>query len=469
MSRILAIEKDGDFLAGLSGRLEKSGYLLDRVSSVKKALLLLKRGSYDLVIFEKQLSPDNGEVKKLLDLAESLPKLVLSADGRYHGLARWLKLGRIRYLHSPCEYPELLNALKELEQHVQLIEEKGRLENQLKGKTREFESFNEFGHALASTLELERLVQVVTTRARKLTGAEAGYIFLLDEASGSLKCRRIAGTGGRRVIDNLYSNNGVGVVGWVAKYRKPLHISDVQKDGRFHLTPGMKAHYRGRDVMSVPLSSEDKLFGVLEVVGKKSQPFTEEHRGTFLKLVDHSTLAIERAMLYQKSMEMAITDDLTSLFNLRYLSGVIESEVARANRYGSGVSVIFMDLDHFKDVNDSNGHLVGSKVLIEVAQLLLGCLRSVDVVARYGGDEFVVVLPQTPLQKAMVIAERVRTAVQDATFLRKDGYKIKLTASFGVTAYPEVCKSKEELLKLADEAMYVAKTSSRNSVYTMKS
>jgi diguanylate cyclase (GGDEF)-like protein len=126
-----------------------------------------------------------------------------------------------------------------------------------------------------------------------------------------------------------------------------------------------------------------------------------------------------------------------------------------------------MDLDYFKDINDNYGHLVGSKVLVEVGQILINQLRSIDTVARYGGDEFVIVLPQTMLKNAMVIAERMRKALASHTFLKSEGYSLRLSASFGVASYPESAKSKEDLIKLADESMYSVKKRARNGVYAI--
>ena len=165
--------------------------------------------------------------------------------------------------------------------------------------------------------------------------------------------------------------------------------------------------------------------------------------------------------------ELSITDDLTKLFNTRYLNRTLEIEITRANRHRTSLALIFMDVDHFKIINDNYGHLVGSKLLVEMGQLLLKSLRTVDIVARYGGDEFVIVLPQTPPNNAIQIAERIRKSVENNVFLKKEGYSLKLTASFGVASYPESANSKEELLRLADEAMYRVKYQTRNGVYAI--
>lgn len=186
-----------------------------------------------------------------------------------------------------------------------------------------------------------------------------------------------------------------------------------------------------------------------------------------IKLADKSAIFIEKALLYQKVEELSVTDDLTKLFNQRYLHRTIEMEVQRALRYQTSVALIFMDIDYFKDVNDNYGHLVGSKVLVEMGQLLIKNLRIVDIVVRYGGDEFVMILPHTPPVAAARVAERIRKAVERNVFLKEEGYSLKITASFGVASCPESAKSKEELIRLADEAMYKVKYRTRNGVYAL--
>jgi diguanylate cyclase (GGDEF)-like protein len=220
--------------------------------------------------------------------------------------------------------------------------------------------------------------------------------------------------------------------------------------------------------MCVPIKSKEQVIGVLEVVNKTTgEPFTREDLDLLMRLVDQTAIAIERASLYQKMTELAITDDLTKLFNTRYLNRTIEIEIQRSSRYHTSLSLIFMDIDYFKQINDHFGHLVGSKVLVEIGQLLIKSLRSIDIVARYGGDEFVVVLPQTPPGAAAQIAERMRKSIEQNTFLKKEGYSLKMTASFGVASYPESAKSKDELIRLADEAMYKVKDQTRNAVYAI--
>jgi len=186
-----------------------------------------------------------------------------------------------------------------------------------------------------------------------------------------------------------------------------------------------------------------------------------------IKAIEDENIELrEELQLRQKKIEeISITDDLTDLYNFRYLNQCLDTEIERARRYGTFFSLVFMDIDNLKKINEKYGHLAGTKVLIETAEILKQNLRKVDMIFRYGGDEFVVILPQTPKDGGVLVAERLRRMMEKNIFLKKEGSRVRLTASFGVAPFPGIAKDREELLSIADHAMFHGKFSTKNVVF----
>jgi diguanylate cyclase (GGDEF)-like protein len=219
--------------------------------------------------------------------------------------------------------------------------------------------------------------------------------------------------------------------------------------------------------LCVPLLAGSRLIGALQATKRgdsNGQAFATEDERAIEWICGSLAKALANAIDYHNATRQTLIDDLTRLYNVRYLYQTLDNEIRRARRYGSPVSVVFMDLDGFKLVNDAYGHRAGSVTLMEVAEVIMMSVRDSDFVARYGGDEFVLMLPETPARSALQMAERVRAHIAEHRFNGGVGADIYLTASFGVASFPEHATEAEKLIELADTAMYEAKQRKKNNV-----
>ncbi len=218
-----------------------------------------------------------------------------------------------------------------------------------------------------------------------------------------------------------------------------------------------------RSILCFPLELRGERIGVMELINRTNGGFNQDDEKLIRLLIHPITVAVRTIHIFENSERLMVTDDLTKVFNYRYLMEFLDSEIRRCLRYKKTVSLLFIDVDGFKRINDTFGHLVGSRALSELAQVFRGIVRETDIVGRYGGDEFVIILPETSLGGAMIIAERIRKMVEDYEFVAQNK-TVRLTVSLGVANCPRHTLTSEGLIKKADAAMYRAKEISRNSI-----
>ncbi len=331
-------------------------------------------------------------------------------------------------------------------------------------KIKTLTSIYQIGKLLTSTLNTEELLKLVMEKVGELLSAKNWSLLLLDEETQELYFEIVVGDQSEK-IKNLRIKANQGVAGWVANHREAVLISDVSKDSRFISFVDNVSGFKTQSLICTPLICRDKVLGVIELVNKNiGEEFNAEDLEILQHLSDYIAIAIDNARNFEKIQELTIKDDLTCLYNTRFFHEMLEREIKRSVRKHRELSLIFMDMDHFKEVNDTHGHLCGSKLLKEVACIILDSVRNIDIPIRYGGDEFVVILPETNKEQAANVAERILHNIRNHVFLKDEGLNLRLTASIGFATYPDDAKDKTELIKKADNAMYMVKNSTRNNV-----
>jgi diguanylate cyclase (GGDEF)-like protein len=251
------------------------------------------------------------------------------------------------------------------------------------------------------------------------------------------------------------------VANWVMRHGVEFLSGDLGQDGRAKGAQGT--------VLAFPLICRQRTVGALigldPVPSLKTPSLGSSLVLSIRTLLEPPAIALDNALSLQRAEALSVTDDLTRLYNSRYLNLVLRRETKRASRSGRPLSLVFLDLDGFKLVNDNHGHLAGSKALVEAAAVIRGSARETDVVARFGGDEFSLILPDTGREGAESVAERIRDRLRAFRFLASDGLIIRLTASIGVATLPDVAGSAEELLRAADVAMYQVKAAGKDGIH----
>ncbi|HXZ21086.1 MAG TPA: sensor domain-containing diguanylate cyclase [Candidatus Acidoferrales bacterium] len=324
--------------------------------------------------------------------------------------------------------------------------------------------FHELGKALTSSLQLDQVLRTIMQKVEEFLHPDTWSLLLMDEAKQELYFEIATGEGSA-ALKEIRIKVGQGIAGWVAQTGEVVIVPDTSRDSRFFAKVDEKTKMQTRSIVAVPVRFRDRSLGVIELINcVGSQGFGERDLALLEVLSDFAAIAIENARHVQKIHELTITDDCTTLYNARHLNFVLETEIYRSQRYNYEFSLIFIDLDHFKNVNDTYGHLTGTRLLSDIGNMVKSNCRLIDFAFRYGGDEFVVLLPQTSKENALIVARRLHKRIREHTWMQDLGLEVRITASVGVASYPTDSRDKSKLLHLADEAMYLVKNTSRDSV-----
>ena len=324
--------------------------------------------------------------------------------------------------------------------------------------------FQELGKALTSSLQLDQVLRTIMEKIDEFLRPDNWSLLLLDETTQELYFELAVGKVSQALKD-VRIKMGQGIAGWVAQHGEIVIVPDTSKDTRFFGKVDEKTKMETRSIVAVPVRFRDTCLGVIELINCVGPDGFDSRDLKLLEaLSDFAAIALENARHVKRIHELTITDDCTSLYNARHMAVILDTEIYRSQRYNYEFSLVFIDLDRFKQVNDTHGHLIGSRLLAEIGTSLKTHCRLIDFAFRYGGDEFVLLLPQTSKENAMNVARRVHRLVSRTKWRASEGMDITVTPSLGVAAYPVDSRTKEGLLHLADEAMYLVKNTSRDAV-----
>lgn len=420
-----------------------------------------------------------------------LTALVLAAAAASVLVARWLAYSTTRPLGDLAGAADRV-ANGDLDTRVPILrpDELGRLAGTFNRMTRELQAYVQaltasrdqlrghlaiLGETLSSTHDLHRILQVILRTALAATGARAGLVLLIDPSGTQLVAQCGIGLTGAWDLsdDELRTRRlpvGSGVLGSVAAGSEARRgsgaIAEAEPPCRTYVAVPICAPPGADDPLMPPEHPTPPTFGVLALYDRVGGgPFDDADLQTLRTFAGQAGVAVHNVRVHEEAQRLSLTDPLTGLWNYRYLRESLRREVERASRFGRTLTVLVLDLDHFKEVNDTYGHAAGDAVLSEFARRIRVGLREVDVAFRQGGEEFVVLLPETDAYGGITVAERLRAAVRDQPIRieNRSAEEVSISVSIGIAVYPEHGTTAQQVVDAADDALYAAKKAGRDT------
>jgi diguanylate cyclase (GGDEF)-like protein len=349
-----------------------------------------------------------------------------------------------------------------------MAESEGCRNDTLESQVRALKDLIEVAKAVVSTLDLDTVLQAILNSAMSFASTPAGSIALYYDANRELTLHAHAGLTAEFVKTERWEVTPGGLTEQVLKAGEIFFIEDTEKTPFFNNPIALKEGIRS--LVCVPLVFQNRILGILYLDDFVPRDFNREKLNLLSILASFAAMAINNATMHKRTKLMAITDALTGLHNHRYFKQFFKLEMGRAKRYQKPFSIIMLDVDDFKSYNDSFGHGTGDLLLAKLGEIMLQTIRGVDVAFRYGGEEFIVLLPETKLENAILAAERLRGTIQKRTAAELAGLATRgVTVSIGVASYPDNADKMDELFNIVDSLLYRAKRCGKNKVYHQES
>jgi diguanylate cyclase (GGDEF)-like protein len=411
----------------------------------------LNKNKVEYVFVNQKFFPlsSNGDLLTELKIKHPYIHFIIVGKMNIDLIVNYIKKGADYYIKSPIQPSEFRKVFKKLSNP-----EKG-IVSYLKKEATLFQIIKQ----VSFTMEIDPLLNMVIDSSMELTSASLGSLILYTPDDDILYVHSVRGVSKDSKEDGFF--------GFDDKYLKKIikegkYIFLSEKE--YSLRPEKKQEYKS--LILSPIASNVGGYGLVinaKRIDDENDFYPDEIRAVS-SLASEIAPAVRNALLHSKTRELIIKDDLTDAYNRRFFENYLEEEIQKAKKFQNNLSIIFLDVDNLKEVNEKYGHLMGSKVLQEIAHRIILAVRGIDKVVRYGGDEFCIILPETDANGAYLVAERIKNTIAAKPFLVSESLETYLTASFGIASFPKHATSKEELIKKADKAMFDVKVFKKNGI-----